>query len=274
METKTAEEILKPYIYKNVEGFGDCVTPEGAESAMETYATKQTTLAVEELKELNQDLSILRDAERQAKEQIQSSLTSQLKEMTDDRDCAVHASNSWEGECVELRVEFEKLEEQLQEAREEIENMKRLKFTDLHTFIKKEVASSTFLGAVDSTGNFTGTVKLTRLTNSIQEYLSVKCSDISTAKIESQSKEIEDLKRSKTIAEEILIAEQQTIESQYARIIQLDEGIRGVNDVLNKDAELAIKRGKDYNWELRGKIEMVVDHLLSGQVDKEERTRG
>ncbi len=39
MQTKTKEDILKPYIYKNVESFGDCVSVDGAESAMSSYSS-------------------------------------------------------------------------------------------------------------------------------------------------------------------------------------------------------------------------------------------
>lgn len=35
---KTAEEILKPFVYKNIEAFGDGVSMEGAITAMELYA--------------------------------------------------------------------------------------------------------------------------------------------------------------------------------------------------------------------------------------------
>lgn len=40
---KLREEILKPYIYKNIVGFGDAITPDCADEAMIIYASQQTS---------------------------------------------------------------------------------------------------------------------------------------------------------------------------------------------------------------------------------------
>ena len=59
---KSKEEILKPFIYKNVEAFGAAVTPEGAEQAMEEYAAERCEKLVEALEDCDSLLMQLEDS--------------------------------------------------------------------------------------------------------------------------------------------------------------------------------------------------------------------
>jgi len=74
--SKTKEEILKPFIYKNVECFGDAVTPDGAEEAMETYACQREEGAVKLLHEKDQQLSEARAEIERLKGLIETAFSS------------------------------------------------------------------------------------------------------------------------------------------------------------------------------------------------------
>jgi len=95
-EKQTAEEILEPLIYKNVDGFGDAITPHSAELAMEIFANQieaEIQKEIDELKKDNDDAHFFLDKMKLEYDKLKQSADEMVSHLEDAINIPLDSTN-------------------------------------------------------------------------------------------------------------------------------------------------------------------------------------